>query len=144
MRSGIRILGITAATLILALALPAGAHAQGRGNGHGRRGGPAAEPAPTSGPSVSVSLSVGDQAIIREYYASHPQGGVESLPPGIRRNLARGKPLPPGIAKRMAPDALRSRIRVPEHYEIVEVGVDVFLVEVATGIIHDALMDIVR
>lgn len=143
MRSGTRVLGMTAA-LILTLAIPATVHAQGRGNGNGRRGGPSAEPAPSSGPSVSVSLSVGDQTVIREYYASHPREGVESLPPGIRRNLARGKPLPPGIAKRMPPEDLRSRVRVPEQYEIVEVGVDVFLVEVATGIIHDALMDIIR
>jgi hypothetical protein len=144
MRSRIRILGIAAAALLLALAIPTSVHAQGRGNGRGRGGPPSAEPAPSAGPSVSVTLSVGDQAIIREYYAAHPREGVESLPPGIRRNLARGKPLPPGIAKRMPPADLSARIRVPEQFEIVEVGVDVFLVEVATGIIHDALMDIVR
>ncbi|MEF3088100.1 hypothetical protein VLL29_20920, partial [Bacillus altitudinis] len=27
-------------------------------------------------------------------------GPAQSLPPGIRKNLVRGKPLPPGIAKR--------------------------------------------
>jgi hypothetical protein len=26
--------------------------------------------------------------------------GYDSLPPGIAKNLARGKPLPPGIAKK--------------------------------------------
>ena len=66
------------------------------------------------------------------------------MPPGIRRNLERGKPLPPGIAKRTPPSDLQSRVRIPERFEIVEVGLDVFLVEVATGLIHDALMDVMR
>jgi hypothetical protein len=66
------------------------------------------------------------------------------LPPGIRRNLARGKPLPPGIAKRNVPAELRSRVGIADGYELVEVGLDVFLVEVATSIIHDVLMDVIR
>ena len=40
--------------------------------------------------------------------------------------------------------ALDSGVTVPEKFEIIEVGLDVLLVEVATGIIHDVLMDIIR
>ena len=43
-----------------------------------------------------------------------------------------------------APDELRAQVDLPEGYELVEVGLDVFLVEVATSIIHDVLMDIIR
>jgi hypothetical protein len=35
-------------------------------------------------------------------------------------------------------------LTVREGFEIVEVGLDVLLVEVATGVIHDVLMDIIR
>ena len=81
---------------------------------------------------------------IQSWYVRHPVGNVEALPPGIRKRLARGKPLPPGIAKQFAPDGLQSRIRLPDGYRIMEVGLDVLLVEVATSIVHDILMDAVR
>lgn len=94
--------------------------------------------------SASITLTKDMQAEIRSWYSLHPVENVEALPPGIRKRLARGKPLPPGIAKQVAPAGLRSRIRLPDGYQIVEVGLDVLLVEVATGIVHDILMDAVR
>jgi len=118
------------------------AAAQGRnGRGGGRE---------NSGGGVSVeftaeiSFSVGDRGQIRAYYSSNPSPGLEVLPPGIRKNLARGKPISPGIAKRFLPDALRSSLSIHPRYEVIEVGWDVFLVEAATGIIHDVLMDVIR
>ena len=66
------------------------------------------------------------------------------MPPGIRRRLERGRPLPPGIAKKMPPPELQSRVELPAGFEIVEVGLDVLLVESATNIVHDVLQDIVR
>jgi hypothetical protein len=133
-----------AASLALPLLLLSanGAAAQGR-NGRGGGGGN-----DDGGVSVEfiaeISFSVGDRDQIQAYYSSNPNPGMEALPPGIRRNLARGKPLPPGIAKRFPPDALRSSLSIPSRYEVVEVGWDVFLVEAATGIIHDVLMDVIR
>jgi hypothetical protein len=35
-------------------------------------------------------------------------------------------------------------VGIADGYELVEVGLDVFLVEVATSIIHDVLMDVIR
>lgn len=99
---------------------------------------------PTLTASASITLTKGMQTEIRSWYALHPVGNVEALPPGIRKRLARGKPLPPGIAKQVAPAGLRSRVRLPDGYQIVEVGLDVLLVEVATSIVHDILMDAVR
>jgi hypothetical protein len=124
--------------LVLALPLiglaPLEAEAQGRGRGGG---------ADATAPS-GVTLSVDLRAQIGDFYSSRPESGVEALPPGIRRRLERGKALPPGIAMKTAPPELHSRIELPAGYEIVEVGLDVLLVEVATNIVHDVLMDIVR
>jgi hypothetical protein len=133
-----------AASLALPLLLLSanGAAAQGRS---GRGGGGGNDDGGVSVEfTAEISFSVGDRDQIQAYYSSNPNPGMEALPPGIRRNLARGKPLPPGIAKRFPPDALRSSLSIPSRYEVVEVGWDVFLVEAATGIIHDVLMDVIR
>ena len=116
-------------------ATPAAALAQGKS--HKANG-----PALTA--SVSITLTKDIRGEIRDWYAHHSVGNVEALPPGIRKRLSRGKPLPPGIAKKVAPAGLRSRVRPPDGYQIFEVGLDVLLVEVATGIVHDILMDVVR
>jgi hypothetical protein len=123
------------ALVLLLLALPAAGVAQGR-SGRDHRAPAAAQ--------ASVTLTAEMRAQIRDFYAARGESGTKALPPGIRRNLARGKPLPPGIAKKVAPAELISRVRVPEGYELVEVGLDVVLVEVATHVIHDVLMDVIR
>jgi hypothetical protein len=93
-------------------------------------------------------LSAAAKTTIRDFYTGNPsvhgKSKVKPLPPGIRKNLARGKPLPPGIAKRAAPADLHSRIQIPAGYELVEVGLDVVLVDAATQVIHDVLMDVIR
>ena len=125
-----------AATPALALALLASTAPQVEAQGRGNR-----DREDTS-PAITLSVEVTTQ--IRAFYTSRPASGVETLPPGIRRRLEKGKALPPGIAKKSAPDELRVQVDLPEGYELVEVGLDVFLVEVATSIIHDVLMDIIR
>ena len=130
-----RILHTLATGLILTVPLlgmaPIEAEAQERGRGR------AAAPA---GDTLSIEVRLQ----IQEFYESRPPTDVEALPPGIRRNLERGKSLPPGIAKKSVPEELQSRLQIPEGCELVEVGLDVFLVEVATSIIHDVLRDIIR
>jgi len=121
-------------TLVLSTLLATVGRAQAQGRSH----------RPAVAVSTEVTLTVGQQRTIQAYYAAHPRPDVEALPPGIRQRLARGKPLPPGIAKRMAPATLVSTLQIPDHYEIVEVGLDVLLVEVTTGIVHDILMDVIR
>lgn len=67
----------------------------------------------------------------------------KGLPPGIAKNLERGKPLPPGIAKRYLPDDLEHELPPPPHgYERRIVDNDVLLVEVDTGRIADILTDV--
>jgi len=102
---------------------------------------------------TSVVFSKDEIAIITDYYQTHrddaqPGNGKKHkskpLPPGIAKNLARGKPLPPGIAKQQLPgDLLRRLPPVYPGYERVIVDGRVLLVEVATQVIHDVLMDAV-
>ena len=131
-----RILRTVVAALVLAFPLvgltPIEAQAQGRGN-RDRAAAPA-----------GVTLSVELKAQIGDFYSSRAESDIKALPPGIRGRLERGKPLPPGIAKKYAPPELQSLLELPAGYKIVEVGLDVLLVEIATDIIHDVLMDIVH
>jgi Ni/Co efflux regulator RcnB len=89
-------------------------------------------------------ITAAESTIIREYFGTHrSQVETADLPPGIRKNLGRGKPLPPGIAKRF-PDGLRGQLPPRAGYDYRVVGSDVMLVEAATGIITDILRDVLR
>lgn len=68
-------------------------------------------------------------------------GPTSSLPPGIAKNLARGKPLPPGIAKNFD-SRLISRLPYYEGYEWKQIGRDVVLVAIATGIVYEILRNV--
>ena len=105
---------------------------------------------------LSVVFSGDEIRVIRAYYHDHaitkdhkgksgkkgkkPQG----LPPGIAKNLQRGKPLPPGIAKQYLPQGLHEVLpAAPFGYERIIVDGKVLLVEIATRVIHDILTDVV-
>ncbi len=70
--------------------------------------------------------------------------GMDSLPPGIRKNLARGKPLPPGIAKKMVPGAMLGRLPVYPGYEWRMLGTDLVLIYLAQDLVADILIDVFR
>ena len=100
----------------------------------------------------AVEFSDEEIRIIGAWYEEHGsgahQGGGKNkqkgLPPGIAKNLARGKPLPPGIAKQQLPDGLVHALPAPPRgYERIIVDGKVLLVEIATQVIHDILTDIV-
>jgi Ni/Co efflux regulator RcnB len=101
---------------------------------------------------VSVEFSDEEIRIIGAWYEEHGSGASQGngkhkhkgLPPGIAKNLARGKPLPPGIAKQHLPDGLVHALPAPPRgYERIIVDGKVLLVEIATQVIHDILSDIV-
>ena len=48
---------------------------------------------------VNVSFGTNDIQVIQQYYGAHPV----SLPPGLQKKLAKGKPLPPGWQKKLQP-----------------------------------------
>lgn len=97
---------------------------------------------------ADATFTVLEREIIREHFATHggpPPGRARGLPPGIAKNLARGKPLPPGIAKQQLPPELRTKLPPPpEGFERIYIDGRVFLVEAATQVVHDILTDLVR
>ncbi|EHJ91646.1 anti-virulence regulator CigR family protein [Vreelandella boliviensis] len=80
---------------------------------------------------------------LRQLLRQHNAPRAESLPPGIQRNLERGKPLPQGIAKRFD-GRLASQLPNYPGYEWERVGADVVLIEAATRIVVDVLVDVLR
>jgi hypothetical protein len=147
--------------VVLALALPLAAGAAlaqpPPGRGQGGQGGGSGPPSGRGGPpdrsapDAAVAGALGalavftalEQARIREWFLANPYP-VQPLPPGIARNLARGRPLPPGIAKRYAPAGLIRELAPRPGYEILIAGASVLLVRAATGVVHDILSDAVR
>ena len=105
---------------------------------------------------ISVVFTDHETSVIRAYYrdssATHSSKGNgngkgkprKSLPPGIAKNLERGKGLPPGIAKQVLPTGLIDRLpKPPKGFERLAVDGKVLLVEIATQVIHDVLEDVI-
>lgn len=112
---------------------------QGRGNGSHKMATSAGHSGKHSQKRAADAFSVDIphiRTVIRNNrdYWGHPS----SLPPGIQKNLARGKPLPPGIAKRLDSRLLE---RLPHHdgYDWRQAGRDLILISVATGIIQEVV-----
>ena len=123
--------------LVAMVAVPLAAEA--KGGPKGNKGGNAAEPSA----QVSVSVQFGSDAelTIRNYFRANPMV-PEGLPPGMYNRLAKGKPLPPGIAKRFVPDGLRAQLPTYPDCDVVIVGRDVLLIAAATSIVLDILHDV--
>jgi len=143
-------------TAVLALSLAAAPaladNGKAKGTGNGNPGKP--NDGITSGEVIEgvtagvlgAVLSDDERRIIHRYFGEHPDslGKVKELPPGIRKKLARGGAMPPGIAKQALPDGLHRQLppRDGQHYEII--GTDVVLVETVTRVIVDVLKDVLR
>ena len=110
---------------------------------------PSSRPAPVEKTvGVEVVFTEDEIRIIRAYYQTHGsnygKGKHKDLPPGIAKNLQRGKPLPPGIAKQTLPhDLLRELPPAPKGYDRIIVAGKVLLVELATQIVRDVICDAV-
>ncbi|MDY4367622.1 anti-virulence regulator CigR family protein [Pectobacterium brasiliense] len=61
--------------------------------------------------------------------------GYQALPPSIAKNVARGKPLPPGIAKKTLPASMINNLPYYPGYEWRAVGKDLVLVALSTAIV---------
>jgi len=96
---------------------------------------------------VSVHFSSKEISVIHDFYREYDGGGKKrnkALPPGIAKNLARGKPLPPGIAKRALPNDLLVQLPpVADGYERIAVAGKILLVDIATQVVHDILVDVI-
>lgn len=68
--------------------------------------------------------------------------GYHALPPGVAKNLARGKPLPPGIAKRAVPAHMRDRLPHYPGYEWEIAGDDLVLIALSTAVVTYIINDV--
>ena len=130
-----RSLLLTVTSLALAVALNS-ASAAPKHDKHDKHGGDDDIQVDMRGPRIDIGqvrIILGDNRDLI--------GPAQSLPPGIRKNLARGKPLPPGIAKRFD-NRLLGQLPRYEGYEWQQVGTDVVLVTLATGLIYEILQNV--
>jgi len=80
----------------------------------------------------------------RRFALLHDFGGQKPLPPGIRKNLMRGKPLPPGIAKKRLPDPYLAWLPSRPGYEWRPYGTDLVLVSPSSGLVAHVIVDVLR
>ena len=112
--------------LLVVLALPAvgqSGAAKGKGSGRGETR------------AVHARGSDAEIRIIREYY-SDPSRKLKPIPPGIWKNLGRGKKVPPGISRTRLPGTLVDRLPRREGTEWWLAGDQVLLVD-AGGFVVD-------
>jgi hypothetical protein len=76
----------------------------GKGKGKGNQG----ESDGSSATLVDIRFRPTDVHLIQQYYVTHPV----SLPPGLQKKLAKGKPLPPGWQKKLQPFAPHIDVRL--------------------------------
>jgi hypothetical protein len=117
-----------------ALAAPKSDHPGKSGGGHDQHG---------QDISVSIQSPSTDIGRVRIVLGENRNliGPSSALPPGVAKNLARGKPLPPGIAKNFDSRVVGQLPRY-EGYEWKQVGTDVVLVAIASGIVYEVLRNI--
>lgn len=120
-------------SVVIALAVAAPADAQRNNNNEGAPG------RSQNAETTTITFGAVAEREIRGYFQTNPVTSQGSLPPGIAKNLARGKPLPPGIAKRGMPAGLAGKLPSYPGHEVIIVDRDVILVNAATQIIVDIL-----
>lgn len=139
MRNKLMLVAVLGLTATAVLADPP----EGKGKGKQKKG----DSAESATASTTSLITAGITAAIARQYALDSgvkSGSYKPLPPGIQKNLARGKPLPPGIAKKHAPSSMLGRL--PQHpgYEWQMAGTDLVLVQIGTAIVADVLKDVFR
>ena len=90
---------------------------------------------------VGSLISAGDA---RKIAGGEGATGYKPLPNGIRKNLARGKPMPPGIQKTRMPGGMLDKLPRQKGYEWRGAGTDLLLVQAGTEIVADVLKDVFK
>jgi len=94
---------------------------------------------------VSTLVTAGITAVLaRNYAVGVAYTGFKPLPPGIAKNLARGKPLPPGMVTRSLPDPLLRQLPQYPGYNWAAAGADLILINTASRLVADVLRDALR
>jgi hypothetical protein len=129
------------AGLVAAAMSVSSAWAQGNGNGHSKAAGPSMQTADSGQVTLSATITAIERQTIFTYFQQHQASyaGVKPLPPGIAKKIARGGTLPPGIAKRYLPNDLIAQLPARPGQQWLIVGTDVLLVQAGTSLILDLL-----
>ena len=79
--------------------------------------------------------------LLTNTFRSQVTSQLRSLPPGIQKQLIRGKGLPPGIAKKLLvlPKQVNTYINLPTQYDLAVVGSNLVLLDQARTIVVDLL-----
>lgn len=75
----------------------------------------------------------------RSFAVNYGLVGYQALPPGIAKNVVRGKPLPPGIAKKTLPASMINDLPYYPGYEWRAIGNDLVLVALSTAIVTSVI-----
>jgi hypothetical protein len=120
-------------------------NSQGRGRSGGTSGGSSGS-GNSGGTDVNIAVNLftdRDRTTFRDYFSTH-KIVAQPLPPGIAKNVARGKPLPPGIAKKALPADLVRTLGSRAGSGITFSIVGDRVVAVRAGNVIDVLMDVFR
>ncbi|MCW8111148.1 anti-virulence regulator CigR family protein [Yersinia intermedia] len=150
-------LSVIALALIASLSLSSApsmanpGNGNGNGGGHGNSGGNHGNHGNSGGDGPAnkgskaktgrdnlVSVNVTYDRI-RPLAVNYGLTGYQSLPPGIAKNLARGKPLPPGIAKKAVPASLLEQLPSYPGYEWRIAGNDLVLIALSTAVVASVI-----
>ena len=77
----------------------------------------------------------------KRYAKQYKFYGYKPLPPGIRKNMARGKPIPPGLAYNRLPAPYIATLPYYKGYEWRGYGSDLVLVSIVSNVIADVIID---
>lgn len=125
-----------------------GKHGNGNGNGKGNGNGNGKGVSDGHGNKGKRGNSSDDHGLVRvdlsydrarSLALNYGLTGYQSLPPGIAKNLARGKPLPPGIAKKTVPASLLGQLPHYPGYEWRVVGDDLVLIALSTALVASVI-----
>lgn len=101
----------------------------------------------TSQRTVLVDLLHGDCScnnLLSNSVRTQIMSQSRSLPPGIQKQLLRGKGLPPGIAKKLVrlPKQVNTYVNLPTYYDLVVVGSNVVLIDQVNYVVVDYISNI--
>lgn len=129
--------------LLLATALVTAepAFAGNKNKGKGKPGGRSDVTTLLTKAVVGGLITAAEKAIIGDYLDRERTAfaGAKPLPPGIAKKVARGGALPPGIAKRGFPPGLLVELPARPGQKWRVVGTDILIVDIASNVIVDVL-----
>lgn len=125
------------------------AHARGAEKGHKNEAKPGKSSKSSKGNKHDAGIDANEllsssitAVTARELARQGGWTGYEPLPPGIAKNLARGKPLPPGIAKKAVPGSMLKKLPYYPGYNWYAAGKDLILLSATGLVIADVLHNV--